>query len=160
MLAPHIIAFTAYSLGGAILEHMSYAVARLRTPPHIYRAKALLNPILTGFPLYGIGAYSVVALHNTLGVKRAPWPVQFVAYAAALSALEYAVGRWVVGAGSTGNNNMTASGMIESWDYGGGSIVSIVSPRHFVQWGILAMLVTHCLHPALMRMSRAAIKAM
>lgn len=51
-----IISFMVYSYFGATLEHLSYFFSKNK--------KTLSNPIITGFPLYGIGAYCVILLNQ------------------------------------------------------------------------------------------------
>ena len=152
----HVYAFLAYSFLGATLEHVRY-YADSKLNPSTHTPKALLNPIITGFPLYGLGAYGVATLHQNVGVKNTPLPVQFLAYASLRSLLEYGAGKYV-GAGS---KSYTRHGMVESWDYSKGkyNLGGIVSLKHFVGWGLLGLFVAHVLHPVVMRKTRAAAKA-
>lgn len=151
----HVIAFLTYSFFGATLEHLNYYLGRLRAPK-TYKPKALLNAVITGFPIYGIGAYTVAGLHQA-GVKRLPLPLQFLTYATALSGLEYGAGK-IVGAGPT---SYTRTGMIQSWDYSKQryQIGGMVSLRHFVTWGLFGLLIAHVVHPIVMRKAAAAARA-
>lgn len=132
----YIILFMFYSLCGAILEHLLYFFSSKR--------KILNNPILTGFPLYGIGAYLVIIIHRWIGHKL-DIIVQFVLYAAILTYLEYTIGR-MVGAGHE-------RGMyIKSWDYSNSkyNYKGIIDVNHFLLFGIAALIVVR-VHPFLVK---------
>lgn len=117
-----------YSYLGATLEHVSYSLKK--------RRKALVNPIITGFPLYGIGAFIVIGVHSKLQLGLVG---SFLLYGTLLTLLEYLVGKYLTDAGTT-----APDGLINSWNYNG----HIVSPLHFMIWGILGTLVTR-IHPKL-----------
>lgn len=152
----HFYAFLVYSFLGASLEHVRYYAGR-KLNPQTHRPKALLNPIITGFPLYGVGALGIATLHNRVGLNKVPIPLQFLAYASVLSLFEYAVGKYV----GAGPSSYTKQGMIESWDYSRSkfNLGGIVSLNHFIGWGLLGLSVAHVLHPVVMRKARAAAKA-
>lgn len=149
-LAVNATAFLIYSFGGAITEHLSYFAASIINPNS--PKKALSNPIMTGFPLYGIGAYIAISMGNFLRNLGANSNnligliLYFISLAAILSLLEYIVGS-IVNAGETSYTN---NGLVESWDYSGKkySIAGTVSLRHFISWGLLGLVVVK-IHPHL-----------
>lgn len=122
------IEFMVYSYLGATLEHIRYFLSHER--------KALANPIITGFPLYGVGAFIVIGVHSKvqLGIVGS-----FLLYACLLTLLEYLVGKYITNAGK-----VSADGLVNSWNYNG----RIISPFHFIAWGLLGTLVTY-IHPKL-----------
>lgn len=143
-----MIPFMIYSYLGATLEHISYFI-RKSVIPEKHQPKALANAIITGFPLYGIGAYIVVAVSTLL--RDACLPLQFIIYASALSLLEYLAGVYT----GAGKNSYTNNGHVESWDYSKErfNFDGKVSLRHFISWGILGLLVTW-IHPIIMKQLR------
>ena len=142
----HIIAFLIYSFFGAILEHMNYFITRLLNPSKPY--KALANPIITGFPLYAIGAYLAVSINNLFSNQNII--IRILLIAIALSVLEYLVGLYV-GAGK-GSYVYDSNGnrLIDSWDYSNKNynIGGIISLDHFIIWGILGYIII-TIHPKL-----------
>lgn len=133
------IAFIIYSYLGATLEHMSYYISP--------KEKLLANPIITGFPLYGLGAFLIIYLQQSNVVTS------FLVYGFVLSFIEYMVGLHV-GAGTR-----RKSGEIESWDYTGEpfNIRGIISLRHFITWGTLGLIVAK-IHPKLIKLINYGIK--
>lgn len=136
----HIVAFTLYSLCGAVFEHASYNIL----PSD--ETKALTNPILTGFPLYGLGAYLIVLINSQLEKNNIEsLPLKFIIFACILTLLEYLVGKYV-GAGGTSIIN----GKIDAWDYSNDpyNYEGIITLRHFIIWGFLGIIIS-ILHPHL-----------
>lgn len=132
-----LVLFLIYTYAGATLEHINYWIRRHCRPED--PRKALNNPFITGFPVYGLGAFLVIAIRNFLhkhGITNVL--VHFVAYASALTGLEYLTGL-LVDAGPHSVNN----GMIDSWDYSNLSYNynGIVTLWHFLGWGLLGLLV-------------------
>jgi len=144
----YIIAFCIYSYLGATFEHLSYYFGK-------GPKKELANPIITGFPLYGIGAFLVVGLNEML--KRMGHDdnilIQFAVFATGLSVLEYIVGVYV-GAGKNSYRN----GMVKSWDYSDEfmNIDGKISLKHFIYWGIIGLIVIK-IHYKLMTRIRCAV---
>jgi len=137
IMLEHIIAFMIYSYLGASLEHISYFVDKSTQ-------KMLANPIITGFPLYGGGAYLLILVNILL----AKFNIQnillrMVIYGFTLSSLEYIVGCYV-GAGKQSNTN----NKINAWDYSNEfmNIDGKVSLRHFISWSVLGLILSH-IHP-------------
>ncbi len=122
------VEFMVYSYLGATLEHIRYFFSHER--------KTLANPIITGFPLYGVGAFIVIGVHSKLQLG---FVGSFILYACLLTLLEYLVGKYITNAGT-----VSADGLVDSWNYNG----SIISPFHFIAWGLLGTLVTY-IHPKL-----------
>lgn len=135
-----LIAFMIYSYLGATLEHLSYSLFKSK----ISKPKALANAIITGFPLYGSGAFLIVYLNNYL--TNVTLPIKFLIFSFILSSLEYIAGVYT-GAGKTSYEN----GMVKAWDYSDEkyNIDGKISLRHFISWGILGLLVTQ-IHPKIM----------
>jgi uncharacterized membrane protein len=143
----NIILFMIYSYGGATIEHLSYFFEN-KTP------KALANPIITGFPIYGIGAYMIIWLNNILekiGYRNII--VKIMMFAIVLTLFEYLIGLYV-GAGPKSHSN----GMISSWDYSDQpyNIKGIISLKHFIAWGLLGLILIW-LHPQLKHKIRNGI---
>lgn len=114
--------FVTYSVLGAVTEHLSYNVlqpVRCKVNGNECRQKLLANPILTGFPIYGIGALLVIGLNRCLQQPLGKMhPVgklvfDFLFYGTLLTALEYVAGL-LVGAGPKARRD---NGLIHSWDY-------------------------------------------
>ena len=144
----HIIAFAIYSYAGATMEHLRYFFSN-------GPKKELSNPIITGFPLYGIGAYLVIIFNDLLnksGIENII--VKFAVFGAVLSVLEYIVGL-IVGAGKNSYKN----GMVVSWDYSHEpfNINGIISLNHFFLWGIVGIILIH-VHYKLLKRIQCAIK--
>lgn len=153
-----VILFLLYSFAGAVLEHVSYYASELMDPTA--PKKLLANPIITGFPLYGLGAYGVVALYQLL-FRNALSTVsmlmlEFLTYGSALTALEYGAGRYV-GAGTRDKSGLQCvdtrgrpQRVIGSWDYTASAynLGGIIDVRHFIAFGLLGLLITR-VHPYL-----------
>jgi uncharacterized membrane protein len=134
-----LVLFMIYSYGGATLEHLNYYFGG--TQP-----KALANPIITGFPIYGMGAYMLIWLNDMLDKHQIHnCLIKFFLFATILTIFEYCVGL-IVGAGSKSYVN----GMVASWDYSKQpfNLNGIVSLKHFVVWGILGLILIQ-VHPYL-----------
>jgi Putative ABC-transporter type IV len=123
-----IVIFLVFTLLGAVAEHLSYYFSS--GPP-----KVLANAVVTGFPLYGIGAVLVWWLHKY--VVQAPLMMQFLLYGTVLSALELGAGV-IVGAGP---NSYDKHGGIISWDYSHnfGNLLGIIDVYHFFVFGVLGV---------------------
>lgn len=145
----HFIAFLIYSYLGATIEHISYYIGSFNND---YIPKSLGNPIITGFPLYGIGAYLVILAHSQ--IKQSNILIQFLIYGLVLSILEYLIGMYV-GAGPNSYDNE----MISAWDYSEEkyNIGGKISLRHFVSWGILGTILTK-IHPVILNKIKFGIK--
>jgi len=141
----HLIVFMIYSYLGATLEHINYYIGRICNPDTPY--KALANPIITGFPIYGLAAYTIVILNNILTKQFniSNLVIHYVVYASVLTLIEYITGIYV-----NAGKKSYVNGMINSWDYSNESynIRGIISLRHFVSWGLLGLIVSY-VHPKL-----------
>src|SRR5271170_5488550 len=133
-----IIAFFVYSYLGASVEHINYNLL-----PHT-KVKALTNPIITGFPLYGIGVFLLLGLHHY--VNDYSLIIQFFTYAIILSLLEFIVGM-IVGAGKTSYENH----MVSSWNYSKNkfNFMGLISLKHFILWGVVGLIIVK-IHPKIM----------
>lgn len=129
--------FLFYSFLGAVGEHISYYVVR--------KKKVLSNPIIEGFPIYGIGAYLAIYL-NRLFTHKWHWIIEIIFFGFIISAIEYGIG-FIGGAGA---NSYNGNGEVIWWDYTDTflNINGIVNFRHFLTYGILAFVVTK-IHPLL-----------
>lgn len=153
----YVIMFMIYSTAGAVIEHLLYFFSDKR--------KAITNPILIGFPIYGIGAYLVVWINRLLAESRDEGimgikdsgdsseetsleidnlVIEFMIYGLTLSAIEYAAGIFV----GAGKNSYVDCGFVHSWDYSNQrfNLDGMVSLRNFVVFGLFGLLVTR-LHP-------------
>lgn len=133
----YLILFMIYSVGGAILEHLMYFMSTKKKP--------MSNPILIGFPIYGLGAYLVVWISRETKDKINP-VAEFFFYAFILSAMEYAAGI-IVGAGK---NSRMECGYIHGWDYSKDrfNLDGIVKLQNFIGFGIFGLIIAR-LHPRL-----------
>ena len=124
-----IILFMIYSYMGATYENLKYFIAR-----HVHknqRPKMVVNPIAIGFPLYGIGAFTIIKLSEHFGIKS--FAGRFLLSGLICSTYEYLTGVWLkVGEGAQ-------DGPIHSWDYRSYpfNIGGKVSLFNFIAWGIL-----------------------
>jgi len=129
-----LLTFCLFSFFGAVCEHLTYYFFPSAVP------KALSNPIIEGFPIYGSGGLLAIWMHKY--IKKLPLFIQFLLYGFTFSTFEFIVGLWV-GAGKksyvdAGNNNK----LISAWDYSNnfGNILGIIDIYHFVVFGILGMI--------------------
>lgn len=144
-----IIAFFVYSYLGTTLESTSYFITG---GTYYYR---LLNPITSAFPLYGIGAYSLVYINFLLinmGLSNLSDIMQiiikFFVFGLVASIIEYITGKYFANAGRTN----TPDCIINDWNYSNEkwNIEGIVSLEHFVMWGLVGLVVVY-IHPFLMK---------
>lgn len=143
-----IIVFMIYSYIGASIEHIMYAIGEDK--------KTLENIIITGFPLYGIGAYIVIFVNKYLKIYTDNIIIHCIIYGLLLSFLEYIVGKFIVGAGP---DSYRDDGSIKSWDYSNKpfNFQGIVTLMHLVSWGILGIFVSK-LHPIIIDIVQNGIK--
>ena len=132
----NIIAFLIYSYLGASFEHINYFFSNSK--------KALSNPIITGFPLYGLGAYSIIITNNYLSNTNIF--LKILIFALVLSIIELITGLYV-GAGIT-----NSTGIISSWDYSNEpyNYKGIIDIKHFIIWGLLGVIITY-IHPIIIK---------
>ena len=150
-MVEHIVAFFVYSYLGATCEHIAYNVVGGPDKPK----KSLENPIITGFPIYGIGAYIVVFANNYLKQFGATNPlIKILVFGFLLSALELVIGL-IVGAGP---KSYTKDGLISGWDYSNDkyNLYGIISPRTFATWGILGLTVSY-IHPSILNWIKCGV---
>ncbi len=142
-LGKHAILFMFYSFCGAMIEHMVYNIPLIFTGEK--PQKALANPVITGFPLYAVGAYLIVFISQF--VKNQNILIQYLIYAVALTLLEYLTGLYV-GAGKNSYNG----DLVEAWDYSDRAFnfQGIITLKHTIFWGILGLIVSK-LHPYLLK---------
>ena len=135
------VLFLFYTFAGAVAEHLSYFIGKLFNPqaPN----KALSNPIITGFPLYGIGALIILWLRGIVVAYQIPVVLEFLLYATALEFLEAGTGL-IVRAGSRSYEMCEGQRCVSSWDYSDGkwNILGIVDLRHFLLFGFAGMIVS------------------
>lgn len=142
----HIIAFFIYSYLGASIEHINYYFS--------HTTKALANPIITGFPLYGFGAFMIILINDLFtqyGIENLL--IKFITFAILLSLLEYVVGIYV-GAGQ----NSYKGTMVDSWDYSHEpyNLDGIISLKHAVLWGFAGLVLIY-IHPKIMQKIKCGI---
>lgn len=145
----HIMAFLVYSYLGATLEHISYFMGSFQNGA----VKSLGNPIITGFPIYGMGAYFIVVANRLMSDYILP--AKFLAFGAILTIFEYLVGLYV----GAGPKSYKADGSIDAWDYSSErcNIDGIISLRHFISWGTLGLAIS-IFHPELIKIIKFGIK--
>lgn len=133
--------FMFWSLLGAIVEHVFYAVGKKDGKRY------MSNPVLTGFPLYGIIAYIVVFLHRMF-IYKFSFVVQFFIYGVIISGLEYIIGK-IVGAGPDHYHN--GDGSIRWWNYSGKvlNFEGLVDLEHFLYYGVFGLVVS-LIHPVVL----------
>lgn len=153
-LSSNAVVFMIYSTFGAIFEHLMYGFSS--------KTKVLANPVLTGFPLYGSGAYLIVSLNYMMNNLNLPKPstlpgivLRFLTFGIVLTTVEYAVGVYV----GAGKNSKDENGNVHSWDYSNHKFnyKGIITPIHFVIWGILGLVLSH-VHPKLLTAVRAGLE--
>ncbi|ARF09198.1 protein of unknown function DUF1113 [Catovirus CTV1] len=145
----NIIAFFVYSYMGSTLESMSYYFMG-RT--YYYK---LTNPVITAFPLYGIGAFLFIFvdyLLNYTGINNIDILFQLIIKVLVLgfvaSVLEYITGKYFSNAGRGANPGC----ILQDWDYSNEplNIDGIVSFRHMLLWGMLGITIVYT-YPYLMK---------
>ena len=150
-IAIYIIIFFVYSYFGAVFEHISYYL----DPDS---KKLLQNPIIEGFPLYGMGALLIYLLIKLLNLNMTEKNSNgdnitknnianifsiFTVGAVIGTLIEYFVGM-NVGAGEfSGISAEEAKKGISSWDYRGEpyNYKGIISLRHFITWGLAGIFI-------------------
>lgn len=132
-----LVIFLIYTFFGAIAEHISYFIEG-------GKKKSLSNPIITGFPIYGLGALIVIWLRRLVILYNIPLIVEFFIYGFALESLELASGL-IVKAGSRSYEICDhGEECISSWDYSQSkwNIYGIIDLRHFFLFSISGMIVS------------------
>ena len=122
----------------ATFEHISYFMDPLHS-------KKLANPIIEGFPLYGLGGLFLYSVFKYLQLdpSKANDAIAIALISAIFgTSLEFIVG-YFVGAGefSTQTKEDAAKYGINSWDYGGEpySYRGVISARHALYWTICGL---------------------
>lgn len=145
----NVIAFFIYSYLCVTIEHINYYI---HGETYYYK---LTNPIITAFPLYGIGAYCFILINqfmNDIGIGDIHIIPQLVIKLLVLgivaSIIEYITGKYFANAGKTANVNCEITG----WDYSTEpyNIDGIISLEHMFLWGILGLFIIS-IHPYLMK---------
>jgi len=145
----NIIAFFVYSYLCVTMEHFSYYVTG---STYYYR---LDNPIITAFPLYGFGIYTILFINyllDQLGMSNLNLIPQLLLklliFGFVASVIEYITGKYFAIAGKTANPDCIFNG----WDYSHEfmNIEGIVSLEHMILWGILGVIIIF-VHPYLMK---------
>jgi uncharacterized membrane protein len=133
-----IIIFMIYSVLGNSLEHFLYFVGKRKT-------KTLSNPVMVGFPIYGIVAYVILAIHEAIG-KDLHIVLQFLLYGTVAVLIEYITGR-LIGAGENGLN---PDGTIRTWDYRQDPLnyQGIIKASGFIFFGLSSIVIVR-IHPFL-----------
>lgn len=150
----YLVIFLIYSVGCSIGEHLAYYFSK--------KTKLVKNPIMEGFPIYGIGAYMIILIMRALQASSSNpkwqalinnWVFQFVLSAVALTAVEYIGGR-IVGAGKSNTD-----GHVETWDYSGTfmNFQGIINLKHFLLHGVLGLVILQ-IHPYLVKYTERLFK--
>jgi uncharacterized membrane protein len=119
-----------YTFAGAVAEHLSYWAGGTH--------KTLSNPIITGFPLYGVGALIVYGIRE--GIKNLcpdlPIEIEMMLYGFSLVAFE-ALASEFVDAGHSIKCGDTE--IVDSWDYSNSAynIKGVVDLKHFIMFALL-----------------------
>ena len=113
-----------------MLEHISYHFSD--------EEKILNNPIITGFPIYGIGGLIIIYLNYYLKTNNVF--IIFLLSAILLTLAELITG-YIVKAGELGENRK--DGKIISWDYSKNFLnyKGIIDLKHFIGFGILGTII-------------------
>lgn len=148
--AIYVVLILIYTFFGGVLEHFLYFISS--------DEKSLKNPFMTGFPIYAIGALSMIGVCSALGLSN---PVAiFFTTASVGTALEYLAGRYIAKAGEFSGDNDNLSSPVKSWDYRNTPLnfQGVISAKHFVIWGILGVVAVKTF-PTLKKKVTAAILA-
>jgi len=110
------------------------------------KKKTLENPIMTGFPLYGLGGLLIYYIYNKY-LQEYHWIILFLIFGSMISLIEYIVGKYIVDAGKN-SFEPTLYGkyngdIVKSWNYSDEpfNYQGIISLRHFISWGILGLII-------------------
>jgi uncharacterized membrane protein len=136
-----IIIILIYSFLASVMEQARYLFSG---------DKKVVANIITGFPLYAIGAYLIVFINKY--IKHYNIFTKLILFTIVLVPLEYVTGI-LVNAGMT-----TESGHVQSWDYNSRmfNYKGILSLETSVGFGVLALIVSY-MHPVLKRRIQCAI---
>lgn len=138
-----LIMFMLYSYIGATTEHISYFKSPIK--------KVLMNPIITGFPLYGIGAFMILIFKSILIRYTDNILIRFLTYATISTIIEYIVGKYIINI-NTKNNEGLDNTLIKSWNYSNEpfNYKGIITLKHFIKWGIFGVCLD-ILHPKILK---------
>ena len=129
----YIIIFLIYTFLGGVFEHFSYYIGNhyMNT-----KKKTLGNPIMTGFPLYGLGGLLIYYIYDKY-LRGYHWIILFLIFGSIISLIEYIVGKYIVDAGQYNGD------IVKSWNYSDEpfNYQGIISLRHFISWGILGLII-------------------
>ena len=107
-----VVVFIAYSIFGAAMEHVAYTLGQLLSANA--PKKAWINPVITGFPLYGLAAlYILFAKTKIVEKYKLSVGAEFLLYSTSITLIELLTGYYV----GAGKNSHLANGEVESWDY-------------------------------------------
>lgn len=133
----YIVLFLVFSYLGATIEHISYYLSKVFSEQP--KIKALANPIITGFPLYGICAYFVIIVDTLLEKYHVNHLlIKFAVFGLVITLIEYLAGVYV-GAGQDSH----VGNLIDAWDYTDEpfNFQGKISLLHFISWGILGLII-------------------
>lgn len=130
----YLITFFIYTFFGAIAEHISYYFSNTK--------KTLSNPIIEGFPLYGLVAVIFVFINKYIPKN---YLIEFLIYGMVATSIEFVTGL-AVGAGPS-------KGVVDSWDYSNNPLnyKGIIDIYHFIAFGIAGMIIVR-INPYLMKL--------
>ena len=134
------IPFFAISFIASVFENTSWVIGRHMNG----KDKVIRNPIMIGFPLYGIMALTITKMIKIIETKKQRKMSYFEVFlfgGGISTAVEYIFGR-IVGAGKSGT---------QWWDYSHHkfNIHGIISAKHFLIWGAMSTLLVKQLNPYL-----------
>lgn len=147
----HGILFLIYSFFGAVLEHLNYYFTN-----NIH--KALANPIITGFPIYGIGAYLAISINELF--KHQHIIIRVVLIGLVLTLFEYIIGIGVNAGSNSYVYDNSGNKLVEAWDYSNDrfNIAGVISLSHLIVWIILGYIIIN-IHPVLLnKVNKCIIK--
>jgi len=129
------VLFGTYTLLGAVSEHILYYLSGVK--------KTLSNPVITGFPIYGIGGLTIYWIRNIIlrYIPTLPIYIEFLVYGVVLSSIEYISGK-IVGAGSS--SYVKGTSIVDSWDYSKNpiNIQGVVDIQHFLLFSMAGLLMS------------------
>lgn len=145
----NVIAFFVYSYVFASIEHSMYFFS-----DKTYYFK-INNPVITAFPLFGIGVYIILFINSLLDKYNiSNIIIKFLIFASICTSIEYIVGSIIVHK----ENGLDCAVM--GWDYSDVkyNYKGIISLKHFILWG-LAGLIIILIHPHLIHFIKAGLLA-
>ena len=125
----NVIMFLIFGYLAAMIENASYIFSK--------GDKLVSNVMVTGFPIFSIGAFSIIGVNRWLKPLTKNWIVHFLAYGSVATLIELVAGLLV----NAGPDSANENGAHTTWDYSNQKFnyKGIISLKHFVAWGLLGI---------------------